>query len=353
VEADHDIGEMNGHARHSRLSNATIWNIFTMALFAAPRLRGSALNPLRFIAVFLSLAVPAHAQDVPRLKVGVTLHAYYSWTANIVGDAPVDVVPVLGPEADPGTYQPTPEDIRRLADLDALVVNGLGHDAFIDRMLQASGNTKVRVIHPNAGAPLIPYHRGRSHAHGDETKEEDRPVAYNPHTFLSLTTAIQQVYALERELSALAPAHVEAFKANARAYAKRLRRLKAEASAKLAAPAVARVATVHDGYAYLLQEFGIEIVAVIEPAHGVQPSAGELAKTVEAIRSAGVTVVFSELAFPEKLTDVIRREAGARVYTLDHISRGPYTPGRFEEAMKGNVETLEKALVAEEGSRIR
>lgn len=303
--------------------------------------------------LLLTLPVPAFAQDAPRLKLGVTLHVYYSWASNIAGTTPVEVVPVLGPEADPNSYQPSPEDVRRLADLDALVVNGLGHDAFIDGMLAASGNAKIRVIRPNAGVPLITYQRGQSHAHGDKKKESKRPVAYNPHTFLSLTTAIQQVYALERELSALAPAHAETFRANARAYAKRLRLLKAEASAKLAEAVVTKVATVHDGYAYLLQEFGIEVVAVIEPAHGIQPSAGELAKTIKAIQLAKVAVVFSELSFPETLTDLIRQETGARVYTLDHINRGAYAPGRFEEAMRGNVETLVRALVAEEGSRIK
>lgn len=292
------------------------------------------------------------AQESPRLQVGVTLHATYSWLANIAGDAPVDIIPVLGPEADPGSYRPSPEDLRRLAGLHALVVNGLGHDAFIDGMLRASGNTTIRLINPNRGIPLIPYHRGRSHAHGEEKDgagEGVKPTAYNPHTFLSLTTAVQQVYALERELSEMRPAHAEAFRRNARAYARRLRAMKADASTKLAAASVTKAATVHDGYSYFLQEFGVEVVAVIEPAHGVQPSASELAKTVEAIRGAKVPVVFSELAFPQKLVEVIRQETGARVYTFDHISRGEYTPGRFEEAMRANVDTLVRALVTDAG----
>lgn len=295
------------------------------------------------------VGVPLHAEDAPRLKVGVTLHPAYSWVANIVGTAPVDVVPVLGPDADPNAYQPSPEDIKRLADLDVLVINGLGHDDFIQGMLQASGNAKVKVVNPNDGVPLIPYRRGTSHAHGGEGEpaEERKAPAYNPHTFLSISAAIQQIYALEKELSALLPAHAETFRANARATTRRLREMKADAAAKLVDAKVTKVATVHDGYAYLLQEFGIEVVTVIEPAHGVQPSPKELAQTIEAIKAAKVGVVFSELTFPQKLVDLIRQETGARVYTFDHISRGAYAPDRFEKAMKANLDTLVKALVTE------
>lgn len=307
------------------------------------RFLGSAL-----IAAMLASAV-AEGQEAHRLKVGVTIHPYYSWVSNIVGKAPVDVIPVVQAAGDIHNYQATPEDLKRLSDLDALVVNGLGHDDFIQPMIEASGNKKLRIINPNLTLPLIPYQRGKFHSHGGEEKEAAprRAVAYNPHTFLSLTAATQQVYAIERELSALLPDQKDVFRANAMAYARKLRQIKAEASEKLAKVANARVATVHDGYCYLLQEFGIEIVSVIEPAHGVEPSAKELMETIDVIRAAKVGVVFSELNFPKRLVDVIEKETNARVYTFDHMSQGEYTPERFERAMRTNVDILVKALVPE------
>src|ERR1700730_13273958 len=91
---------------------------------------------------FLLAASAAHAQPAKTLKVGVTLHPYYSWTKNVVGDLPgYEVRPILPGEIDAGYYQPRPEDIKKLMDLDAIVVNGIGHDDFILPMLKASGNT--------------------------------------------------------------------------------------------------------------------------------------------------------------------------------------------------------------------
>src|ERR1700684_2389775 len=109
----------------------------------------------------LGFAASSLPQTKPALKIGVTLHPYYSWTKNVVGDAPgVEVRPILPGEVDAGNYQPRPEDIRKIADLDAVVSNGIGHDDFITDMIKASGNTEINVIRPNDGAPAIRSIRG-------------------------------------------------------------------------------------------------------------------------------------------------------------------------------------------------
>src|SRR5438552_1307591 len=120
----------------------------------------------------------------PPLRIGVTLHPYYSWTPNVVAGLPgIEVRPILPGEIDAGDYQPRPEDIKKLADLDAIVVNGIGHDDFILPMIKASGNKKIVIIRPNAETPQM-----RS-IHG---------TAVNSHTFISFTNAIQQTYAIEK-----------------------------------------------------------------------------------------------------------------------------------------------------------
>src|SRR5262245_15566987 len=105
-------------------------------------------------AVACALFLPAsavHTQQQPAtLKIGVTLHPYYSWTRNVVGTLPgYEVRPILPGEIDAGDYQPRPEDIKKLVDLDAIVVNGIGHDDFIFPMIKSSGNTKLTIIRVN------------------------------------------------------------------------------------------------------------------------------------------------------------------------------------------------------------
>lgn len=279
---------------------------------------------IRTFCLALVLAGAAHAQTV-----GVTLLPYYSWTASIVEGTPVKVVPVMGENADPHAYQGSPADVKRLGTLDALVINGLGHDDFIQPMIKAANNPKLLVVQPSSAVALISYAGGGGS---------------NPHTFIALTSAVQQILVIEQALARLAPAHAARFRANTAAYTRKLRSLKSATVAQLAKLGGRRIATVHDGYAYLLNELGLSQVAVIEPTHGAQPSAGELARTIGQIRRADVKIVLSEISFPEKLVEVVRKETGARVYTVDHMSGGAFTRDSFEKAMEANLATIVRAF---------
>ena len=283
----------------------------------------------------LAMTAPVVAQEPPAspsstpLKVGVTLHPYYSWARAVAKDTDIEVRSIVPGEVDIGSYQPRPEDVKKLADLDAIVVNGLGHDAFIDAMIEASGNTKIVRIRPSDETATL---KG---AHGEDV---------NSHTFISFTNAIQQTYAIARALERMRPALGTKMRANAAEYSRSLRKIKAVGAATLAELPLERVVTVHDGYAYLMQEFGIEVAAVVEPAHGLVPSAAELADVVKLVQKEKLTILFSEESFPPPLLDVLRKDTGADVYVLSHVATGEYEDDKFEVEMKRNLDTMVEAF---------
>lgn len=273
------------------------------------------------------------APEMAPLKVGVTLHPYYSWTANVVAGVPgAEVVPVLPGEIDAGNYQPSPDDIAKIGTLDAIVINGIGHDDFIKDMIKASGNTRIVVIEVNAETPLV------KSAHGDDK---------NSHTFISFTNAIQQSKLIARKLGELRPAAADTFKDNAARYGDKLRAIQTATAQKLANAKVKRVVTVHDGYTYLLQEFGVELAGVVQPAHGLTPSAKELTEMIDLMKKETIKVVFTEEDFPEKLLKTLEDETSASVYIISHVAIGKYSPDEFEQVMAKNADTLVKALVTD------
>jgi zinc transport system substrate-binding protein len=272
------------------------------------------------------------ATDAP-LRIGVTLHPYYSWTANVIEGVPgMSVANVLPGEVDAGNYQPSPSDISKIAKLDVLIVNGIGHDDFIGDMVKSSGNTQLATININDGTPLI---KG---GHGE---------AKNSHTFISFTNAIAQTRLIAAKLGELRPQHAEKLRANAQAYVTRLRSVLGTASEQLAKAKVKKVVTVHDGYTYLLQELGIALGGVVQPAHGLVPSAKELGEMIELMKKESVSVVLTEEDFPEKLLATLREATKARVYVIGHVATGEYTAGKFEAEMRTNADTLVKALVTD------
>ena len=288
--------------------------------------------PALAAAVLLLAHGPAEAA---RLKVGVTLHPYYSFAANIVGDL-ADVVPLIDADANPHGYMPQPDDMIRITTMDVLIVNGIGHDSWAFEILDAAGvKDRLPLIYANDGVSLIPVA-------GSVANEK----VVNPHTFISTTAAIQQVYTIARRLGELDPEHAQAFRENASRYALEIRKLRAEFDGKIAGADLSkfRCATMHSGYDYILQELGLQVTAVIEPRHGVEPTARQLADTIERINAAGVNVLFGEKYFASRLSDTIREATGVRMYSISHISSGEYTPERFIDEMHENLNTLAQAI---------
>ena len=123
--------------------------------------------------------------------------------------------------------------------------------------------------------------------------------------------------------------------------------MRAEALTKLSQSqgAELRVATIHGAYDYLLREFGLEVTAVVEPAHGIEPSPSQLKKTIDQLNDLDVQVIFSEMDFPSSYVDTIQRESGVKLYPLTHISYGEYLPEKYAEEMGKNLDTVVRAIL--------
>ncbi|MEM9406049.1 MAG: zinc ABC transporter substrate-binding protein [Acidobacteriota bacterium] len=285
-------------------------------------------------ALWFLLFLAASGAQAEKLRIGITLHPYYSFVTNIVEDL-ASVVPLIDAGNNPHNYTPRPEDMKRVLTMDVLVVNGIGHDEWAFDILNAAGRQDdLRLIYANDGVALIPV------AGGGDAK------VVNPHTFISTTAAIQQIYTIAKALGEIDAANADTYRRNARAYALKLRRMRADFMAQLTDVDVSsfRCATMHGAYGYLMQEFGLSVAAVIEPRHGVQPTARQLAKTIDEIQATGVSVLFAEKYFTSKLAQTIRDATGVEMFSFSHMSDGTYAKDLFEEEMRSNLETLVAAV---------
>lgn len=271
-----------------------------------------------------------------KIKIGVTLQPYYSFTKNIVKDR-AEVVPAVRLDLyDSHSYQPQADDIKNIGKLDVLVVNGIGHDEFIFNILNASAEkNRVKVIYANKNVSLMPIA-------GTLNSEK----ILNPHTFISITATIQQVYNIAKELGEIDKENKEFYMTNAREYAKKLRKLKIDAleSVKDLKDLDFRVATLHGGYDYLLAEFGIEVRAVVEQVHGAQPSASDLEKIINLIKREKIDVIFGERAYDSKFTETLKKETGVTIRTLSHLTNGPYEEDGFEKFIKIDLDEIVDAM---------
>ena len=271
-----------------------------------------------------------------KLKIGITLLPYYSFVANIVKDR-AEVIPIVKAESfDSHTYQPKVEDIERASKVDAIVVNGIGHDEFIYKIIDAvDKNKKPIIINANKDVPLMPV---------AGTLNDEKIM--DSHTFISITAAIQQVHNITKEIIKLDPKNKDFYLANSREYVKKLRKLKTDALKEVqnVKGEDVRVATFLGGYNYLLAEFGIDVKAVIEPSHGAQPSAADLEKVIKIIKKEKIDIIFGEKNFNNKFVDTIHKETGVQVRSLSHMTNGPYEADSFEKFIKIDLDEVVNAI---------
>ena len=289
-----------------------------------------------FLLLLLSSQFSIAANHEP-LRVGITLHPYYAYVANIVKDR-AEIIPLVDAGFNPHSYELQPADLKRLMTMDALVVNGIGHDEFAFRALEAleAQNSKlgtdIKVIEANKDVPLL--------------AAENTVGAWNPHTFVSISAAIRQVYTIAKELGELDPDNARFYKKNAVSYARELRKLKNRYTQQLLGLDLSgvRIASTHNAYGYFLQEFGIGIDTVIEPAHGVEPSASQLQATIDRIRAADVQILFTELNMDYRYVATVEKATGIRLFHFSHLTFGEYDADLVYREMELNLETLVKAL---------
>ena len=100
----------------------------------------------------------------------------------------------------------------------------------------------------------------------------------------------------------------------------------------------------HEAFPYFAQEFNLNIVAVVKRKPGSEPSAQELAQTIEIVRKSKVKALFIEPQYSSGAANTIARETGAAVYTLDPAVTGPNSPDAYLDIMKYNLASLREAL---------
>src|SRR5512143_969514 len=94
---------------------------------------------LRTVAIgALALGAFTGPAEAKMLRVGITLHPYYSFVANIVGDR-AKIIPLIDSDANPHGYAPQSADMIRMMSMDVMVVNGIGHDTWAFEILDAAG----------------------------------------------------------------------------------------------------------------------------------------------------------------------------------------------------------------------
>ncbi len=311
----------------------------------------------------LLLAIPVAAQPESPIRLVATFSILGDMAQRIGGDR-VSVTTLVGPNGDAHVYQPTPAAARAVSEAQILVVNGLGFEGWLERLIDASDFDGVRVVATN-GIEALAYEAGQDHGedehaqdappeHHQQEHAEARPDhhhhgALDPHAWQSLGNAVIYVDNITAALAKADPENADTFYRNRARYVAEIEALDAEIRNIIARlPADRRtIVTSHDAFQYFGHDYGLTFLSPQGLSTESEASARDVARLIERIRAQGISAVFIENIADSRLLERIADETGATIggtlYPGALSGEGGPAP-TYLEMMRHNASTLVEAL---------
>lgn len=285
---------------------------------------------MRFLLLFalLMIASPLHAAE--RLNVVASFSILADFVRNVGGDR-INLTTLVGPDSDVHVYTPAPADAKRIAGAKLVIVNGLGLEGWLPRLVQSAG-AKAQVVTASAGIALLKL-----------------GSAADPHAWQSVPNARIYVTNIADALAAADPENADVFRKRAKAYLENLETLDREireAVAKIP-PERRKVISTHDAFGYFAAEYGVQFVAPLGVSTETEPSARDIAAIIGQIKAQKIPAVFLENISDDRLIRRIAAETGAKVggtLISDGLTGEKGPAPTYIDMVRHNIKALTSAL---------
>ena len=281
----------------------------------------------------LLAAFPAFAAEP--IEVVTTFSILGDITQRVGGDR-IKVHTLVGPNADAHVYQPTPADAKAIAQARLVVVNGLGFEGWLERLIKSSGY-RGKVATATNGIRTL---QRSAHDHHDNV---------DPHAWQDLSNALIYVDNIGKALGEIDPSGKTSYQANVEKYRQEIGALDTELRKTFNSIPKSRrkVVTTHDAFGYLARAYGLDFIAPVGINTDAEPSAADIGRIIKQIRRDKIPAVFVESISDSRLLERIRQESGAKIGgTLysNALSKDDGPVVTYLDMMRHNANTLVEAL---------
>lgn len=267
-------------------------------------------------------------------------------TTNILGDVvgelvgeQADVLTLMPPDADPHSFEISAQEAAAMERADLVVANGLGLEEGLAQHVATAEAAGVPILEAGDHVDVL------EHSSADASGPD-------PHFWTDPAQMRAVVGALEEALAGIDGIDAAALAGAADAYDGELAALEADLEARFAAIPDERRALVtnHHVFGYLAERYGFRLVGAVVPGGTTlaAPSASDLAGLADAVREAGVPVIFAESSQPDRLVQVLAEEAGVDVRVETLFTESLTAPGggaeTYLQMQQANADRIEAAL---------
>ena len=314
-----------------------------------------------------------------KFSVVCTIFPEYDWIRQLVGDKKdnYEITYLLDKGVDLHSYQPTAEDIAKIANCDLFVYVGGESDGWVDDALKESKNDKMQVVNllETLGKNVKPEevvegmqeedehdhdhddkdHDDKDHDHEDADHDHDHEeeTEYDEHVWLSLRNATALVNTLAEKLQTIDPENKDYYATTAADYTAKLGDLD---SRYLATIKKAKVKTVLFGdrfpFRYLVDDYGLKYYAAFVGCSAETEASFEtvafLAKKTDDLKLKSVLVIEnSDQKIAKKIVETTKDKSQNIVVlnSMQSITNEDIANGAtYLSIMESNLKALASAL---------
>lgn len=231
-------------------------------------------------------------------------------------------------------YEPTPGDLRRAADADLILDNGLNLEAWFGQFVE---DLDVPHVVVSEGVEVMPIADGSA---------EGLP---NPHAWMSALNVQRYVDNMVDAFGELDPAHADEYAANGEAYRAELQAVHDELVAELSSlPENERALVTCEGaFSYLARDAGLTEQYLWAVNAEQQATPQQIARTIEFVDEQGVPAVFCESTVSdEAMQQVVEATDAAFGGTLyvDSLSEPDGPVPTYLEMLRHDVDVITSGL---------
>ena len=284
-----------------------------------------------------------------------------------VGGDNINLTVIMPPEADPHSYEPSPQDAGTIADADLVFYTGLKYEpAAVVKLLESSAcSTDVLAEVGENVYPIEFKEEGGHDDHGDHGEEghDDHDEeeghddhdgheghghgAYDPHFWFDPNRVAYAAEYIEGKLVEFDPSNTASYESAGSAYTDELKGLIGQVSDLISTvPSQNRkLITTHESLGYLEAKFGLQVLSTIIPsldsANEISPS--QLVDVIDVIEDNSVKVIFIEAEAPSVYAETIVAETGIKAVEglwVETLKEGQSYPEFLLDAVELIVENL-------------
>jgi len=324
------------------------WKDFAMIYKWAARV----LFLVASLSIYSGALEAAEQKTTAKLQV-VTTFSILADLVRQVGGEHIDVHTLVDWDEDAHVYHPAPSDVRSLAKADLLVVNGLGFEGWLERLITSS-KFKGQLVTATAGIDVIKLGSKNSHdehrAHHNHDGHGDHGQALqgvDPHAWHSLVAVKVYIQNILNTLIKLDGGHQSYYQANAAQYIVKLNDLAAETSENLAklSEVQRNIVMPHNAFSYLARDYDLHVYSLKSTNSESEASAAQIAQVIRKIKMENIQAVFSETTADDRLIKLVQQETDAFMggaLIAGALSR-KLAP-TYLEMMRYNIERITQAL---------